>query len=183
MQRKVRPKLTFFLIGLVLWVLGGCVVAMMCFQPTVPLDVMKENKELATEISKAWGMVMLKMVVIWALAGGILGVVISQLFITRPEYEHFSRAPRHPGIPKMSWWFSGPKTMAEMSAGFQGWILGAIVGVCGTVFILPLLQNDLIMVKGLFIRIIFGVIQTLIVTVPILPFSLRILSKKYERRY
>jgi len=179
MRRKVRPEPTFFLIGLALWALGGCMIVMICFQPTIPLEAIKENKELTTEISNIWAVIMLKAVVIWALAGGILGVIISQLFIDRPEYEHFSPALRS-SVPGMSL-FSGPKTIAEIMAGFQGWILGVIIGVCGAVFILPLLQSELIVVKQLFIRIIFGAIQTLIVTVPILPFSLRILSKRMRK--
>jgi len=185
MQRKLRPKLTFFLVGLFLWALGGWIVAAACFQPVTPLayglDVMKENKELAKEIMNTWGVVMVKVIIIWALAGGILGIVIYQLFIARPVYEHFISAPKPAGMPEMLG-FSGPETMAEISAGLQGWILGLIMGVCGTVFILPLLQNELIAVKQLSIRIIFGIIQTLIVTVPILPFSLRILRMKSERK-
>jgi hypothetical protein len=43
---------------------------------------------------------------------------------------------------------------------------------------LPLLENpDFVLVNSLHIRIIIGVIGTLIVTVPILPFSLKVLSK------
>lgn len=181
-MERGTPILVFFLVGLSLWALGGWINGMICFQPTVPLELIKNNKELATEITSAWLMLQLKLTAIWALAGGILGVVISQLFIARPEYEHFSRTPKLPGIPEMPG-FSGPKTMAEINAGFQGWILGVIIGVCATVFILPLLQSEFFVVRQSFTRIIFCVIQTLIVTVPILPFSLGILSKMIKRRY
>ena len=181
MQRRARPKFTFFMTGFVLWALVGGMIAMICFQPVVPLEELGKNKELATKVSNDWSSIMAKTAIIWALAGGILGVIISQLFMARPQHEHFSRVPKLSGMPEMPGLGSGPKTMAEIIAGFQSWILGAILGVCGTVFILPILESELIIAKSLSIRIIFGLIQTVIATVPILPFSLRILSKKYER--
>jgi len=182
MKEGTKATGVFFLTGLVLWISGGWLASIVCFQPIIPHEVMAENKELAIEVINAWGMVTLKVVIIWALTGGILGVVISRLFMARPGYEHFSPTPRPEGMPKMPGFLSGPKTMAEIYAGFQGLILGVIIGVCGTVFILPLLETELIVVKQLSIRIIFGLIATLIITVPILPFSLGILKKIYERR-
>lgn len=184
MQERANPVLVFFLTGLVLWALGGFLAAMVCFQPAVPLEMIQKDKELAIEVSNALGATMLKIAVLWGLIGGILGVVICYLFIARPQYEHFFSAPRPQGMIDMPGFLSGPQTtMAEINAGLQSWVLGTIIGVCGTVFILPLLQSELVVVNKLEVRIIFGVIQTLIVTVPILPFSLWITIKRHRRRY
>jgi hypothetical protein len=177
MKKVLRPKLTFFLTGLKYWALNGALVAMTCFKPTGLLSAVSGNKEFATEIYTAWILLILKTGIIWALAGGILGIVISQMFISRPHYEHADvifTPPELAGPAGMS----GPKTLAEINTGFRAWVLGVVLGVCGVVFVLPLMQNEYCIVGSLPIRLLIGSINSLLMTVLILPSALSILRRK-----
>jgi len=192
-KRKIRPNLTFFVSGAIMWTWGGFIIAITCFRPIIPLQILKENKELANQLAISLRLIILKTVLVWTLGGGILGIIISKLFLSRPDYEHFSPTPNVfkylflPGIPEISpkpRWLTGPKTRAEINAGFQGQILGIIFGICGTIFFLPLFQNELIVVRELPLRIILGAIQSLLSSTLILPDSLDKLTKKIrERKY
>ena len=178
---KLMPKTTFFVIGMSLWALGGCMISMGCFEPTVALDQLQSNKELAKEVSSAWQSLMVKVSGLWALAGGMLGLVISFLFSIRPPHEHYTRVPMSPMEPSMGGVPSGPRTMAELAAGFQSWILGTVLGLCGVIFLLPQLQSELIVFEHSSGLLVFAGLISLITTVPILPFSLNRLSRAYAR--
>ena len=176
---KIAPKTVFFMTGLALWALCGSMISMGCFQPTVSLEEMQANKELATQVCNAWGRVMWKVSTTWALSGGILGLIICGLFTLRPMHEHYTRAPVPDGMPNGP----GPKTMAELHTAFQSWVLGIIVGVCGIIFVLPSFQNELLVVKQSYGTVIFGGILSFLMTVLILPFSLSTLRKMAESDY
>lgn len=177
MTTDLKAVLIFFIVGLLLWTIGGSMIAMACFQfpvfPAIPKEELAADKELATQIMIAWSIIMAKTVGLWAITGGIIGVVISFLFITKPSHELYQPIPRITGMPRGP----GPKTLAEVRTTFQAAAIGTIIGTCGVIFIPPLFQNELIAVNSLTIRIVFGVFESMIVTVPILPFSLKILSK------
>ncbi|MBW8001031.1 MAG: hypothetical protein FVQ80_03310 [Planctomycetes bacterium] len=179
MQEDTKAKLVFFIVGALLWALCGSMVGMTSFKPILPLEELSENQELANKIMKIWLVVELKAVGIWAICGGVLGIFISRLYIFRPSYEHFSPVPKVEGIPRGC----GPETIAEMKTSFHAWVIGIIIAVCLVIFVLPLLENpDFVVVNSLHIRIIIGVIGTLLMTVLILPFSLKVLSKLLLKR-
>jgi hypothetical protein len=75
----------------------------------------------------------------------------------------------------------GPKTMAEINAGFQSWFLALIVGICGVIFILPMFRNEIIINREGYGAIIIGALIALVTTVPIIPFSLKSLSQSIIR--
>jgi len=168
-----RPKLMFSGVGMLLWTIAGSMVVMSCFQPVVPLETVQANAEVAQKISDAWGKVAWRVVPIWACTGAILGFITFLLLVIRPSHEHLMRIS--PGVSGTS---HGFKTMAEMRAAFQSLFLGLILGVCGTIFVLPYLQNDTIVVKELWLRAVIGGVLTLTSTFPILPFSLNRLRKQ-----
>jgi hypothetical protein len=178
---KLMPKTTFFVTGLALWALGGCMISMGCFEPTVAMDQLQTNKELAKGVGDAWQSMMMKVSGLWALAGGTLGLLIFFLFSIRPSHEHYTRLPMASGMPGMYGASSGPRTMAELKVGFQSWILGTAIGLCGVIFLLPHLQSELIVVRQSSGLLIFSGFMSFITTVPILPFSLKRLSKAYAR--
>ena len=180
MRGKTMPRIIFFLTGFFLWALGGAIVTMAGYEPTVPIQALEGNKELATQVSSNWGAITSRVVPIWAAAGGILGLIICQLFLWRPSHEHYTRAPlafEGSGMPGPR---SGPKTMAEVNTTLQAWIIGTIIGICGIIYVLPEFQNELLVVRGTTMRIILGLILSLSTTVPILPFSLSTIRKIAE---
>jgi hypothetical protein len=167
------------MVGLFLWALGGGMISMGCFQPIASVEAVQANKELAIAVSGALSAIMFKTILIWAVMGGIFGLVCFQLWISRPEQEHRTRTPRHPAMRGMP--SSGPNTMAEIIAGFQSWFLGAIINVCGVIFICPLLQNELVVVKHGSTILIFAALLTIPTVVPIIPFSIKKIQKSLLR--
>ncbi len=175
-----KQTFVFFLTGAVLWMVGSFIIALACFDATLSAEQIARNKELANRVMVTWASITGRTAGIWAISGGILGVVICALFMNRPGDEF---RPLVPGpLPR----FAGvrrPETMAEIKAGFQGTALGLIIGVCGAVFIPPMIQDlEFLKVRSLYVRAIIGTIESLIVTVPILPLSLKILSRARRRQ-
>jgi hypothetical protein len=165
-----NPNNVFFTVGFLIWALGGWVISFLCFSPVT----MPETIELNRELLLVWGSVMLKVVAVWGLIGGVLGVIIHQLFINRSEYEH--RTFLLPG-------FDGPGlTLAMRNAMIQGTFLGLVFAFFASFFLLPLLANNLIVVVGP-IRILFSLLVVIFTTPSILNFSLRFSVKQNTRRY
>ncbi|MCX6722222.1 MAG: hypothetical protein NTY04_03460 [Candidatus Staskawiczbacteria bacterium] len=153
---------------------------MSCFEPFVSLETMQNNKELARQICNSWDAQMVKLALTWGLMGGMLGLSILKFFMLRPAREHYDLIPSILGVPGG---YSGPKTVAERSAGLYGWIMGSIISVVGAVLILPGMQTEMIVVKGLSLRITLGIVAAFITTTPILLISLRTIDRMIGGRY
>lgn len=155
---------TFVVIGMLLWLFGGFIVNMACFQPIIPMEEIKQDKHLAQQIRKEWSEPLPKILCVWGLTGGFVGFITFLLFICKPSYEHTMIMPRVAT--------EKPKTMAEVKTTLQIWIIGTIISIGLTFFVLPLLHNPvLLVVKSSTIRIVIGGIEGLIMAVPILPFA------------
>lgn len=165
----------FILIGAGLWIMNGFMVSMICFEPIY--SVLKGDPAKMIKLSMdSWGGVTMKTAIVWALLGGIFGLITALIFFSRPWYEHSTRAPSMSGISGNG--ITGPKTIAELNTSFRSWFLGYIMIVLAATYLLPLFQTDLVVVKGAGERVFITFLLGLTCIVPVLPFSLIWLYKK-----
>ena len=179
MTRLRIPLGTFFIVGFALWLIGGSMISMCCFEPRATLEMIRTDKSVALSACNSWNTISFGVTALWSFIGGVLGIAVFLLFISRPNHEHYTLVPQQPNLPGMP---SGPHTIAELNAGFQGWVIAIIIGLCGAFFILPQFQNEIIVLKCSSSPVIIVTIVTLITTIPILPFSNGLL-KKFARRH
>lgn len=178
MNAQAKIGWTPFIIGFFLWAIGGGIIAMAGFQSVASQEMISTNKELASQVVSGWGHIWLNTILIWGLIGGVLGKIILWIFIHQPDYKHYTRMPTMEGMPVST----GPKTLAETHTLFISVFLGVVVSILMAIIYLPSLETELLEVKSSGIRIIIAAIEGLVVTTPILPFSLKILTKRHERR-
>lgn len=165
------------MVGTILWAISGFVVNMACFIPVHMLEEMEPDQEFARQAVDAWAVVGRNVTASWAGVGVLMGFLTFLIFIRRPMHEHFTRAPmmdcRSPFAPP-----AGPKTMAEGKATIIVAVIGGALSVLMAVYLLPYFEHPgILVVKSVKIRVIIGFMQGALITVCILPFSLKIVEK------
>lgn len=143
-----------FLTGLLLWSLGG-IINTMIWVPTSPLFN-------------------LRIILPFAIIGGILGMLIFKIYKSRPEHEHQRLISQIEGAPK------GPRTFAEGISGLLGLLVGILGSLLIVLFVFPFLINNPITEIST-TRILATIVLNLGITSPILPITLKILNRLYLR--
>jgi hypothetical protein len=162
---------TFLVCGLILWAIwgfGGTIVASSPFLTILSDPNSPFPSERLTRI-------FLESVVLWSVAGAVMGISLCNLYRFRPEREHMTPACRFtPGRRT-----PGPKTEAELKTGFYGCIIGVILGSLLSLFPSIRLSGDvsLVTVKSVFLTVPIS----LFATVNVLQISLWYLTRRAER--
>ena len=164
-QNRIATK-TFVLVGAIIWVICGCnasMAALLFNKGDINLDDQEQFHAVVRTFFES--------IAIWGVSGIVMGLSLRNLYITRPPEEHFQATQWIlPGRPN-----PGPKTVAEMKAGFYGIITGIMFGVVLAFLPSLFLWHDTsgVAFKG----ILFSIVCAAIATVTTLKIALWRLSK------
>jgi len=175
MNDNSKLCLTCSLIGAVFWMVACDSLFLVCYQTLAGEQA--KNLELLNEWVYALARAQMKALPVGGVCGIVLGLLTCRLFRSRPPSDHAVTRPENRRKLLAA-------TRAEAVVPLSVAVWGAIVGACFAVFLLPLLlDSETLPTKSATLRAFFGLLFGAGVSVPILPFSLKLLSlfKKGEQ--
>ncbi len=162
-----RLRLAGCLIGAVLWAMGGAHLCLLCFEaPSKDKHTLEETREWA----HALGETQKRAMVVSSLCGAVLGLLTCRFFERRPQADHVEISPENRG----KLFGLAPKTKADVVVPFQAALVGVAACMTITAFVLPALRfSDALVLKRFSSYAVICIIESTILTIPILPFSLK----------
>lgn len=177
-MRRFDFYVPFILISIGLWAISGTIVGMASFEP-VYSTIKNSPPDLAIKSTQDWGKAIFYTVLSWGGLGGIYGLINALIFWSKSSYEHGTLVPQvYSDGPS-----GGPRTLAELSSGFQCWFIGLIILIIAAASILPNFQTNFLVVRGTDARIGFACVCGIMSVIPVLPFSISWLRTKIRNSH
>ena len=174
--------LIFIWKGMMYWVFVGFLVGITSFKFTLPIEVIQQSEKLNVGYNdfvwfSTWFSICLKISVMWAVCGGIVGALICLVFTSKPLLEHNTLIPTPRYFSALPM-FRDLRTMAEIKTTPFSVAIALMASLLMSYFALPLVQSsELIVINSSLIPKLIVSVQAIFMSILILPSSLKIFEK------
>lgn len=180
MISKFRMEIVFCITSMIIWGVCSMLITAGNFHYALSLEEIKAQSELFWTADKYWHYIGYKIAALYALFGGCLGIFLAQYYQSLPEKEKHIIP-----LSELRRKYAGfkhyiPRTIAAKNTAVTGFAIGLTFITLAAIYILPTLQNELILANETHIRIIIGAIVAYVMSGAPVYISLAFLKKNRD---